>query len=677
MRSVSRFVSLFQVVSAVRANVALLSWAAVLCTPVGGVEATASLELYGNYHSMGVVVTLDPGDDPDQDLVATVSYRSGSEPYAAGFPLTRTRDTQLVGSLFWLTPGTGYDVQIALSDPDGGPLHGTIVSGTAATRSEIVIPAATRSLVVSPAGSGSACTEPSPCSLGEGIAQAVAGDEVVLRGGVYFQGGISLPRSGSAGAPIVIRAFDGETPILDGSDPQSFVWAHQGGGVYATTVNVGNTHLVVADGERLYPYQSLADLQSLIWGLPGFYSTGTSVYVRLAGDADPNTTEMHVSRYNHALSVSSHDFIFMNGLTFRYYGQGSYAKAIYLDGSSDCLVRDCTFQVCDLGVGLKRAAHRNTIEGNEFSDTTFSWVWESVKAGAQLETGGIRVYDSLPSGRGTVIRHNTFHDFFDGFGACPDSDTDTTIETDVYDNLVYDAGDDGMETDGYCSNLRIWGNTFHDVLMGVSLAPVYTGPVFAVRNLIYRTGAGTSDAGYTGSCFKLNSGYSLSGVVNLFHNTCDAALPGNDGLAIKSPGSWQLLRSRNNVWAGTEYALSNSNPTQPLDLDSDNLYTTLPGELAWWDGLPDRHLNTLAELQAATGQELAGMNQVPMFRDPANGDYGPQPASPLVDAGVMIPGINHDYQGAAPDIGAFEAATRIFADDFESGNLSAWSDTTR
>jgi hypothetical protein len=285
------------------------------------------------------------------------------------------------------------------------------------------------------------------------------------------------------------------------------------------------------------------------------------------------------------------------------------------------------------------------------------------------------VYDSLPSGRGTVIRDNTFHDFFDGFGVCPDSDTGTTVETDVYGNLVYRAGDDGMETDGYCSNLRIWGNTFHDVLIGVSLAPVYTGPVFTVRNLIYRTGAGTSDAGYTGSCFKLNSGYGLSGVINLFHNTCHAALPGNDGLAIKSPGSWQLLRSRNNIWAGTEYALSNANPTQPVDLDADDLYTTLPGELAWWADLPDRHLNTLAELQAATGQELAGLNEEPMFRDPATGDYGLHLASPLVDAGVLIPGINHDFQGAAPDIGAFEAAPRIFGDDFESGTLSAWSET--
>jgi hypothetical protein len=211
-----------------------------------------------------------------------------------------------------------------------------------------------------------------------------------------------------------------------------------------------------------------------------------------------------------------------------------------------------------------------------------------------------------------------------------------------------------METDGRCSNVRIWGNTFHDVLMGISLAPVYDGPVYAIRNLIYRTGAGNND--YSGSAFKFNSGYDLSGPMYLFHNTGDAALadPLSSGLDIKSPGSWALITARNNIWAGTDFALSNANPDQPLDLDYDALYTTQPGELAWWEGLPDGHLNTLAELQAATGQEQHGLNAVPGFVDAASGDYTLSGGSPLVDAGLLIPGINADFSGEAPDMGAFE-----------------------
>ncbi len=431
-----------------------------------------------------------------------------SSRFVEAFPLTRTRDTQFVGSLFNLSPGTSYDLRVDFTDPDGGVLDGVTASASLATRAEIAVPTPSTSYRVSPTGSGTTCSVASPCALTYGIQQAQPGDEVVLAGGVYRQGEISLPRSGSSGSPIVIRAGDGESPILDGSDPQDFVWLHEGDGVYSTTVNVAGTHLVAAEGERLYPYQSATDLQSLSWGIPGFFADGTTLKVHLTGNTDPNPLEMRVSRYNSGFIVDSVDHIFIIGLTFQYYGRGQWAKAIYLNGSSDCLVRDCRFEVCDLGIGIKRGAHRNLIEHNEFEDTTFEWVWESVKAGAALETGGIRIYDSDPSGRGTVIRHNTFHDFFDGFGACPGSDTGTTIETDVHDNLVYRVGDDGFETDGYCSNLRVWDNTIHDALdRYFAGAGLHRSRLCASGTSSICTGAGTSQAGYTGSCFKFNSGF--------------------------------------------------------------------------------------------------------------------------------------------------------------------------
>ena len=68
--------------------------------------AGPSIELYGNFHAMGVIVTIAAADDPDGDATATVEYRTGSEPYRAGFPLSRVDDTRFVGSLFWLEPGT-------------------------------------------------------------------------------------------------------------------------------------------------------------------------------------------------------------------------------------------------------------------------------------------------------------------------------------------------------------------------------------------------------------------------------------------------------------------------------------------------------------------------------------------------------------------------------------------
>jgi hypothetical protein len=625
-------------------------------------HAAASLELYGTFHAMGVIVTIDAGDDPDLDAVAEVSYRSGGAAFVDGHRLVRTGTTRFVGSLFWLDPGVTYDVRVAFDDP-GGTLHGQTVQASHATRAEITIPAPTASLYASPNGSGAACTLASPCALDTALDQVLPGEEVVLRGGVYRTGNHSVARSGSPGAPIVIRPHTGESPVLDGADPEDFTWTHQGGGVYRTTVNVADPHLVAADDERLYPYQSLADLQSLRWDVPGFFANGTTVSVRLANDANPNTAEMVVSRFNRALYLDQ-DLIYVIGLGFQFYGQGSWAKAIYLDGASDNLVRGCTFITCDLGVGIKRASHRNVIEDNVFTDTIFDWPWDAVKAGSQLESGGVRMYDPM-TGRGTVIRRNTFADDFDGFGVCPASDTGTTCETDVYDNLGYDLGDDGVETDGYCANVRLWGNTFHHVLMGISLAPVYHGPVYAVRNLIHSTGVGNHD--YTGSCFKLNSGYDTSGPMLLYHNTCDAALPGNDAFRIGSPGTWTALTARNNIWSATRYALVDYNTSQPVDLDHDAVYTSWANELAWWDG--HGHLRTLPELQAATGQEMHGLHVEPGF---AGGSYRLDPTSNLVDAGLLLPGINHDHVGGGPDIGAFELGEPIFTDGFESGDTTAW-----
>ncbi len=333
-------------------------------------RATATMELYGTFHAMGVTISLDAADDPDGDTTASILYRSGSEPFHAGFPLTRVTNTRFVGSLFWLEPGVSYDVRVTFSDPDGGSLDGVTVTGTAVTRTEITLPAPNPSHIVSPTGSGTACTLAAPCSLAEGLNQAQAGDEVALRGGVYYQGEFSLPRSGSAGAPIVITSYAGETAVLDGGDPATFTWAAQGGGVYRATVNAPDPHLLTANGQRLLPYQSLADLQNLIWNVPGFYASGTTVYVRLAGDADPNGVAMRVSRYNHAFYVEQ-DYIQFTNLTFRHYGQGSYAKAIYFNNANDNLVSGNTFAINDLGVGLKRDSHRNVIQDNEFYDTLF------------------------------------------------------------------------------------------------------------------------------------------------------------------------------------------------------------------------------------------------------------------------------------------------------------------
>jgi len=78
------------------------------------------------------------------------------------------------------------------------------------------------------------------------------------------------------------------------------------------------------------------------------------------------------------------------------------------------------------------------------------------------------------------------------------------------------------------------------------------------------------------------------------------------------------------------------------------------------------------------------INSDPLFTDAANDNLELQAASPCIDAGTasftangvtlidLDPG---EYDGSAPDIGAFEYGP-IFSDDFESGGMSFWSFST-
>ncbi|HEX7500866.1 MAG TPA: hypothetical protein VF524_11275, partial [Polyangia bacterium] len=324
--------------------------------PLG--PAVGSVELYGTFHAMGVIATIPSGADANSNAVANVEYRvSGAADYAAGFPLTRVAATRFVGSLFWLTPGTSYDVRVRYADPDGAPLDTGWAGATASTRNEVTVPAPKRTLSVSPTGSGTACSTAAPCALSQAISQAQAGDEVVLDAGIHYQGEITVSRSGTATAPIVIRGAAGA--ILDGADPATFTWTSQGGGVFGTTVGTADPHLITANGARLYPYPDLASVTALSASkTPGFFANGTAVSVHLAGDASPAGATMAIARYNYAFTLTG-GFVTIRDLTFRNYGQGSYAKAIYIRDGSDNLVQGCRFITNDLGIGLKGATHRN------------------------------------------------------------------------------------------------------------------------------------------------------------------------------------------------------------------------------------------------------------------------------------------------------------------------------
>ncbi len=224
---------------------------------------------------------------------------------------------------------------------------------------------------------------------------------------------------------------------------------------------------------------------------------------------------------------------------------------------------------------------------------------------------------------------------------------------DCHDNVITMSADDALSLDGTCANCRVWGNKIDNSLVAFSMAPIDEGPVFVVRNLAYNMQGSRSDAGYKGLAIKLNSGYSEQGKMFVYHNTFDMRVADTIGLNIESPGVWNLVTLRNNIfWAADNtYAIYNVNTGNAMDMDYDLYYTTKSDYIANWDN----KYATLAAFTTATSQETHGYFSLPSFNDRDGGDYRLTTAStPQIDKGVVLPGINDNFRGAAPDLGYFE-----------------------
>jgi hypothetical protein len=101
----------------------------------------------------------------------------------------------------------------------------------------------------------------------------------------------------------------------------------------------------------------------------------------------------------------------------------------------------------------------------------------------------------------------------------------------------------------------------------------------------------------------------------------------------------------------TSPAISRSVTELLLPLAGEAVHAAVGPTLVRWDGT---RYATLGAFTSATGQEPNGFSVEPGFVDAGSGDYALSQDSDLIDSGLLIPGINDSYVGAAPDIGACE-----------------------
>jgi hypothetical protein len=168
---------------------------------------------------LGIVVPVTAGDD-DYDAQATLQYRrQGTSTWTSASPLLRIRpDTvgtesppgdyglpppieQFAGSIFGLDPGTTYEIQVAITDPDGGGGLQTVTGGTRPAPK--LVPTNAIAVPVS-----------NDAQLTSALTNAVPGHVIELAAGTY-RGPFTLSRSGTADNPILLHGSSSDQVFID------------------------------------------------------------------------------------------------------------------------------------------------------------------------------------------------------------------------------------------------------------------------------------------------------------------------------------------------------------------------------------------------------------------------------------------------------------------------------
>ena len=514
------------------------------------------------------VLWLISGDDNLNGVVSVRYRKTGDATWRTGMPLRRvpagtnpdngwTWPNRHAGSVFDLTPGTSYDIELTLTDPDGG--------STARTQS-----VATRPVPVPmPGGPVKPVT---PATFAAQAAGAQPGDILDLAAGTYP--GFTFPRDGSSGKPIVIRSTSGA--VITG----------------------------------------LVDLDGRQW-------------------------------------------VYLDGLTIN--------GRISMEESSYMAVTKCTVTIpagapeTDESSGI---VFRGRSENNYIADNVVTGIapWQEDMLGcctAPFKGEGIEF-----SGPGHVVMNNRVKGFRDNISTMEEDEAIDQWSIDILNNDIIEAVDDGVEADYCLHNCRIMRNRLTNTFMGLSSQPGIGGPTYFIRNAMYNQIL---------EAFKLHNG--TTGDV-LLHNT---AVKSGDAFGVYSGAPISRTFSRNNLflggpgWSGAVWGtgdgkvISLDDADGTLDLNYDG-YGSQDGTFRGRIG--STSFSSLAQLKSLTTEKSAVQLSLGVFASTVTHPQNPFPARAIPDlriaagsaaenAAILIPGINDNFLGSGPDLGAYEAGAAL------------------
>ncbi|MGI9331625.1 MAG: hypothetical protein ACR2RL_00535, partial [Gammaproteobacteria bacterium] len=493
------------------------------------------------------------------------------------------------------------------------------------------------------------------------------GDVMVVRPGTYYEKPALRNLGSSAIAPVwIISEFPGEAVISGlwkaaAEGTQS--WQSRGNGVYSA--RHGDAYVGSYNGAFLFHYNSLSDLtRPTVNGVRkppyGFASDGSTFYLRLPGNANPNgrSVELTDSFRQTLVTIENSPYVILDG--FHLSGAGN-EEAINIDARSHhvtlrnllithsrhaaVLPNDSVVEWSEYSYPHFREFVDDLIELNgESSQSVFDLVkrYYSNAGNAYLE-GGIATSPATES-LNAEFRYNYIHDVFDGERLGNFSNSVT--HHNVY-NYNYD---DHIELESWRSthnsrNLRVHDNLFLNgagaPLSHQDTSSQMRGPHYVYRNVVYQTDRRHAHPAY---------------------------LIKNRNLARTRPSIYYYHNVLHNVKGTTGWG--NINWLYWDNKDGDPQFLTLRNNIVLFDSLtdnghnedPDSSHNLLvndrdnAVVRGRGGKFLGRDAAAVRFNDLQNLDFGLQAASPAVNAGTPLPNAWPDSRRGVgvPDEGAFE-----------------------
>lgn len=584
------------------------------------------------------------GDDNRNATVEVRFRKAGTQDWRPALPLLRiggehvyrTRESMtytvpdgFAGSILNLEPATSYECEFTLKDPDGvtGQAQQKV---TVATRSEPKSYTGGRILHVYPPDHQGPKQEPNFIGLKQAYYGIGTGDWTSVR---------------------MLKAQPGDTILI---------------------------HAGLYRPERLNYVDPLSAPFTGYWSLSLKGTAEKPITIKGAGDGEAIFDGAGNFRLFEVMATQHHIF---EGLTFRNTEVVFFAGEKEVMGAVALTVRNCRFEDIGAGIWTENADSRdffisdNLFLGREDRMRLIGWNQAGLRTAGVYPSHQLRSFFAIKLyGPGHIVAHNAVAYFHDGiclstYGP-PDSDPERRSSSiDIYNNDIHLSNDDFIETDGGAHNIRVFGNRgVNAAHNGYSAQPLFGGPVYFYRNLLYHVPAG--------GAFKFSA--KPAGIL-VYHNTLIGEQTARD--------PYSNAHFRNNLFLGRDTPnrgimnWPNATSSYSSDYNGFRPNRNVKAQYSWLAPAPGkdiyepkdadwRSFATLAELREATGQEAHGVElDYDIFEslkppDPAQRhrvyhsmdlNFRLNPKGKAVDAAVALPTVNNSFTGKAPDLGALEA----------------------